>query len=116
MAITQAKLKITVRDMYPNSIEVTEGSTDNLHIVHKELNKNIPWKDVVPYYLALYALGNSSNETELNNSLESCDSNIIFNEFVKHFIDNTTNIKNAYFKVLEISSFFVPLLFENQKI
>jgi hypothetical protein len=106
---TQAELKITD----PNIIEVTEGNSDNLLIQHKDLNDNIPWIDVVPYYLALYALNDPDKEGDLDASLQSCDETINFDDFVTHFIKEKDI--NAYFKVLQISLFFVPLLLENQE-
>jgi hypothetical protein len=106
---TQAELKITD----PNIIEVTEGNSDNLLIQHKDLNDNIPWIDVVPYYLALYALNDPDKEGDLDASLQSCDETINFDKFVQHFINE--NDAYAYFKVLQISLFFAPLLLENQR-
>jgi hypothetical protein len=110
MSDIQASLKIE-----GNNITINSGNDDSttLHIEHKELKNNIPWIDVVPYYLALYALGNPNKEEELNASLQSCDETINFDKFVQHFINE--NDAYAYFKVLQISLFFAPLLLENQR-
>lgn len=111
MAMSDKQASLKIDD--DNNITIDVKNSKTLHIEHKKnLNNDIPWTEVVPYYLALYAHGDPQKNDELNLTLQSCKEDIYFDEFVTHFI-KVKDI-NAYFKVLQISLFFVPLLFKNQ--